>query len=272
LRSTSRCCSSSPCGHCPPRGCSISSLRDKNLIATSGWWTALTTTVRSAQTRTAEAASQVEQDGKFVISGNLFEGAEDGPGTITAFGTRVAKPDEFAVGATASYDDGRTLTVKADGTYSYTSPVKFEDGRGQRVFYMTAVPPNFTTENYSNVLFSQGIGRAFVNSLTVTIPATVIPILIAAFAAYALAWMKIPGRGFMIAVVVGLLVVPLQMWRVHRLRRPLGLRQVHAAAHDRRAGGHHQRRDRIDGQWSTRCRRRSAASPWCSSPTRSTRT
>jgi alpha-glucoside transport system permease protein len=73
------------------------------------------------------------------------------------------------------------------------------------------VPPRFTTENYNTVLFSEGIGRSFVNSLTVTIPATIIPILIAAFAAYALAWMKLPARGFIIAVIVGLLVVPLQM-------------------------------------------------------------
>ena len=192
-------------------GLLVSSLRDKNLIATSGWWTALTTTVRSAQTRTKDAAAQVEQGGKFVISGNVFDGSETGAGTVTAYGTRVAKPDEFAPGSTATYDDGRSLTVNADGAYSYVSPVKFEEGRGQRVFFMTSVPPKFTTENYSNVLFSQGIGRAFVNSLTVTIPATIIPILIAAFAAYALAWMKIPGRGFMISVVVGLLVVPLQM-------------------------------------------------------------
>ncbi|MBK8770381.1 MAG: carbohydrate ABC transporter permease [Rhizobiales bacterium] len=195
----------------PTAGLLVSSLRDKNLIATSGWWTALTTTVRSAQTRTKDAAAQVEQDSKFVITGNLFDGSETGSGTVTAFGTKVARPDEFAAGTTAAYDDGRTLTVNSDGAYTYASPVKIEDGRGQRVFYMTSVPPRFTTENYSNVLFSQGIGRSFVNSLTVTIPATIIPILIAAFAAYALAWMKIPGRGFMISVVVGLLVVPLQM-------------------------------------------------------------
>ena len=195
----------------PTAGLLVSSLRDKNLIATSGWWTALTTTVRSAQTRTKEATAQVAQGGKFVITGNLFDGSETGSGTVTAFGTKVARPDEFAAGTTAAYDDGRTLTVNSDGAYTYASPVKIEDGRGQRVFYMTSVPPRFTTENYSNVLFSQGIGRSFVNSLTVTIPATIIPILIAAFAAYALAWMKIPGRGFMISVVVGLLVVPLQM-------------------------------------------------------------
>ncbi len=141
----------------PTAGLLVSSLRDKNLIATSGWWTALTTTVRSAQTRTKEASAQVEQDGKFVITGNLFEGSEKGTGIVTAFGTKVAKPDEFAPGATATYDDGRSLTVSGDGAYTYTSPVKFEEGRGQRVFFMTSVPPKFTTENYSNVLLSQGI-------------------------------------------------------------------------------------------------------------------
>jgi alpha-glucoside transport system permease protein len=190
----------------PTLGLLVTSLRDKNLIATSGWWTAVTPTERSAQGRTSDATTQVEKDGKFVITGKLFQG----DGSVGAFGTRVAKPNEFAVGTTAKYDDGRTLTVNADGTYVYDSPVRFE-GNGQRVFYMTTVPPKFTTENYENVLFSQGIGRSFVNSLTVTIPATIIPILIAAFAAYALAWMKIPGRGFIIAIIVGLLVVPLQM-------------------------------------------------------------
>ena len=122
------------------------------------------------------------------------------------------KPDEFAAGATATLDDGQTLTVNADGSYVYTSPEGFEDDRGQRVFYMTSraaasSPPRTTPTCCSR----EGIGRSFVNSLTVTIPATIIPILIAAFAAYALAWMKIPGRGFIIAVIVGLLVVPLQM-------------------------------------------------------------
>ena len=51
----------------------------------------------------------------------------------------------------------------------------------------------------------------FLNSLIVSIPATVIPILIAAFAAYAFAWMKFPGRKAMFILVVGLLVVPLQI-------------------------------------------------------------
>ncbi len=55
------------------------------------------------------------------------------------------------------------------------------------------------------------MAKAFFNTLTVVIPATIIPILVAAFAAYALAWMDFPGRALLIAAVVGLLVVPLQL-------------------------------------------------------------
>ena len=58
---------------------------------------------------------------------------------------------------------------------------------------------------------TDNMGRAFFSTLTVTIPATIIPICIAAFAAYALAWMDFPGRALLIAIVVGLLVVPLQL-------------------------------------------------------------
>ena len=58
---------------------------------------------------------------------------------------------------------------------------------------------------------SEDMAKAFMNTLTVVIPATVIPILVAAFAAYALAWMDFPGRALLIAAVVGLLVVPLQL-------------------------------------------------------------
>jgi ABC-type glycerol-3-phosphate transport system permease component len=56
-------------------------------------------------------------------------------------------------------------------------------------------PPEFTLDNYETILFSgdstDGMAKAFFNTLTVTIPATIIPIVIAAFAAYALAWMEL---------------------------------------------------------------------------------
>ena len=194
----------------PTAGILISSLRDKNQIAVSGWWTALSTSEQRDQARLKGKADQVEKDGAFTIAGNLFEGAGN-TAVISAWGTNINKSGANPAGSTADIGDGVMLTVNADGSYAMTSPKAFEDERGRRVFYVSSVPPRFTTENYETVLFSEGIGRSFVNSLTVTIPATIIPILIAASAAYALAWMKLPGRGFIIAVIVGLLVVPLQM-------------------------------------------------------------
>ena len=82
--------------------------------------------------------------------------------------------------------------------------------------WWTAIPNLFdsgqwTLENYKNVLESEGFGNAFLNSIAVAVPATVIPITIAAFAAYAFSWMEFRGRQIMFVVVVGLLVVPLQM-------------------------------------------------------------
>jgi alpha-glucoside transport system permease protein len=81
----------------------------------------------------------------------------------------------------------------------------------------------WTLENYSEVIASQGMGEAFLNSLIVTIPATILPITIAAFAAYAFAWMKFPGRDLFFAIVVGLIVVPLQMTLIPVLRLFIGM-------------------------------------------------
>jgi alpha-glucoside transport system permease protein len=192
----------------PTMGILVSSLRDRDQIIVSGWWTALAGSEQTEAGRLADPAAQVERDGRFVIEGRLFE--EDDPRRISAFGTRATAPTANAAGATADLGGGVTLTVEADSSYVLASPVAVE-GRGQRIYFAALSPPRFTTENYETVLLSEGIGRSFVNSLTVTIPATIIPILIAAFAAYALAWMRFPGRAILIAVIIGLLVVPLQM-------------------------------------------------------------
>jgi alpha-glucoside transport system permease protein len=61
------------------------------------------------------------------------------------------------------------------------------------------------------VLVDNGMGQAFLNSFVVVIPATVIPILIAAFAAYAFTFMQFPLRDWLFVLVVGLLVVPIQV-------------------------------------------------------------
>jgi alpha-glucoside transport system permease protein len=69
----------------------------------------------------------------------------------------------------------------------------------------------WTLSNYETVLASDGMGNAFINSLVVTIPSVAIPITIAAFAAYAFAWIPFRGRGILFTIVVALLVVPIQM-------------------------------------------------------------
>lgn len=76
----------------------------------------------------------------------------------------------------------------------------------------------WTVENYVTVLTADGMANAFANSLIITLPSTVIPITIAAFAAYAFAWMRFPGRDALFALVVGLIVVPLQMALIPILR------------------------------------------------------
>ncbi len=75
-----------------------------------------------------------------------------------------------------------------------------------------------TLDNYASVITKEGMGRAFLNSLIISVPATIIPISVAAFAAYAFAWMDFPGREWIFVVVVGLLVVPLQMTLIPILR------------------------------------------------------
>ena len=74
------------------------------------------------------------------------------------------------------------------------------------------VPPwHATIQNYQAVIQGQGFGQAFVNSLIIAIPGTILPIAIGSFAAYAFAWMKFPGRDFLFLVVVAMLVVPNQI-------------------------------------------------------------
>jgi alpha-glucoside transport system permease protein len=96
-------------------------------------------------------------------------------------------------------------------------------------------PTELTLDNYRQVLLGKdmtfvdaegnvveasgdNLSRAFFNSMAVTVPATVIPILIAAFAAYGFAWMKFPGRRPLFILVVALLVVPLQIALIPILR------------------------------------------------------
>ncbi|TPW30799.1 carbohydrate ABC transporter permease [Martelella alba] len=205
----------------PTFGLLVTSLRDKDQIVASGWWTALSSSTQNLVYRAPAADAQIEQaDGTFIITGNALEG---GKGHVSHFGTSSLKPDEYNVGDTADLKDGQTLTVAKNGDFTIASPTAFEGKRGQRIFITATTPPVFTLDNYRNVLGSEGIGQSFLNSLTVALPSTVIPILVAAYAAYALAWMKFPMRNLLLAIVVGLLVVPLQMSLIPLLRMYNGI-------------------------------------------------
>ncbi len=197
----------------PTLGLLVSSFRTSDQIATSGWWKALFPTEQNLTLRTAAPEAQVQEGGLWVIEGNLFEAKS--AAEISTWGTKARDISAYGPGDMAELRAGERLTVEADGSYRMEASEQMEGRRGARVFVTAVIPPEFTLQNYETILISGGatdnMARAFFNTLTVTIPATIIPILIAAFAAYALAWMEFPGRALLIAAIVALLVVPLQL-------------------------------------------------------------
>ena len=83
---------------------------------------------------------------------------------------------------------------------------------------------SLSLDNYNTVIFGgDGLATAFLNTLAVTIPSVAIPILIAAFAAYAFAWMHFPGKRIMFIILVALLAVPLQISLIPVLRAYLAI-------------------------------------------------
>ncbi len=197
----------------PTVGLLVSSFRTSDQISTSGWWASMFPSQQNLTLRADAPELQVQEGDLYIIEGRLF--APDKDAEISVWGVSSRAIDSYTAGQTAPLKKGGEVTVQADGRYRMVNTEPFTGSRGQRIFVTATTPPEFTLRNYQNVLFdpsnSEGMAKAFINTLTVTIPATIIPIVIAAFAAYALAWMEFPGRALLIAVIVGLLVVPLQL-------------------------------------------------------------
>jgi alpha-glucoside transport system permease protein len=74
-----------------------------------------------------------------------------------------------------------------------------------------AHPSELTIANYQALLTNSGMVRAFINTVLITLPTSLLVVTIAALAAYAFAWLRFPGRDALFLVVVGLLVVPIQV-------------------------------------------------------------
>src|SRR5512133_417829 len=182
----------------PTIGVLVTSFRDSRDIFTTGWWTVLPH-MGYIDTGEIILAPEVDVNGPIVIDGVSHTFAEWRQG--------VTMPD------------GRKSTW-----YGNKRTRKLEVQESKFIWF----GKNLTLDNYKNVLTGQDISYkdaegntiirkganfsvAVLNSIAVAVPATIIPILIAAFAAYGFAWINFPGRKFFFTVVVALLVVPLQL-------------------------------------------------------------
>ena len=193
----------------PTFGLFISSFRDKDHLAISGWWTSLMTTEINEIHRTNGKDKQIKENGYYLIKDNIFDNIEGKK--ISSFGVTSKKINEFNVGDTAVLKDKSLITVYENGDYEWKSEKEFKKKKGRRIFITATSPPNFTLNNYKEVLFKEGLGQAFLNTIAVALPSTLIPLIICSFFAYALTWMTFFGRDLLLATIIASLVVPLQM-------------------------------------------------------------
>lgn len=214
----------------PTFGLMVTSFRPVQAINTSGWWTVLAPPTGSRDYKNSCASCHGE-DGKLIASADLSNpdliskytrsillsadlrkdyngqphmGAQEVPDAQTAADILVYLKNISGVEVIPRF----TLNNYIDALVGYRGT------RTYRADCATGTQPVDINCNTSDLLNPRGMGRAFVNSLIVTIPATLIPIFLAALAGYAFAWLEFKGRMLLFAILVGLQVVPLQMTMV----------------------------------------------------------
>jgi alpha-glucoside transport system permease protein len=189
----------------PTMGIFISSWRNRDDIATSGWWKVFP----HREWRPAKVVDVKELG----VDPNQVMEIEGVKGTFEEFRAGIETPDGKRVTWVGNKRLGKVEVLQQVWAVSWNFTLdNYRQVLGGRNYTFTH--PDGTVE----VVPGDNMSRAFLNSLAVAVPSTVIPILIAAFAAYAFAWMKFPGRRQMFIMVVALQVVPLQIALVPILR------------------------------------------------------
>ncbi len=189
----------------PTMGLFISSFRDRFSIQTSGWWTVFPHREWVPVATIDPRAQGLDATGVMAVEGAEATFEELREGIETPNGKRVQWVGNRRLGTIEVQE--QVWTVNWDFTLdNYKQVLQGKDYEFER--------PDGTVE----VIPGDDFWGALFNSIAVSIPATVIPILIAAFAAYGFAWMNFTGRRLFFILVVALLVVPLQIALVPVLR------------------------------------------------------
>jgi len=201
------------------------SLRSETASKTSGFWTAFTPTELGHRFTTHDRG---DTEPFVTMSGNIFDRLNlnqdsykvEGEVKSILFKGRVADPEKegktklirklIFAGDTMDVRDGE-LVFAANGDFTWTFP-EATAPKPKNLDAFINQDPVFGTDAYVEVLFeNKNVPNALIASFIVTIPATIIPITIAAFAAYAFSWMQFPGRDWLFVIVVSLMVVPTQL-------------------------------------------------------------